>query len=223
MLYIFQYTKPSPHYIAVVIPRCKNKEFDDNPNVVLTIGGGQGVFNEEEHLPKFTALLSALRGPILPAIRHLDIGHRNWLKLSNVKRFKVVLNDVWKCRELNSLSFGKVGCSDPKFSEAKRSNSILHWENGRLAHRPIREIEHLPNSIEVSPGYVNYYMYVYSLFTSHPGIYHSMIKEKELKSFLDAKSGVRDVFFLNIARNKLDSLAFLTPVQSASWYAPLES
>ena len=223
MLYTFQYHCPSPHYIATVIPRCKNKEFDDNPNVVLPIGGGQGIFNKEKHLPKFTSLLSELSGAILPAIRHTDIGLRNWLKLPNVLRFKVSLSGAWQCRELNPISFESFGGKDPKYSEAKRDDSVLLWENGVRVRRPIQEIEHLPISIQNSPGYVNYYMFAYSLYVSFPTVYKSLLHEEGLTSFLDLESGIKDDFFLNIARNNLDSLAYLTPVQSASWYAPLSA
>ena len=223
MLYIFQYTKPSPHYIAAVIPRCKNKEFDDNPNVVLPIGGDQGVFNEKEHLPKFTALLDELQGPILPAIRHTDIGLRNWLKFSNVQRFKVSLPSVWGCHEINSISFESFGGTDPKYSEAKRDDSVLLWDSGVRVRRPIHEIEHLPISTQNSPGYVNYYMYVYSLFISHDDIYKSLVREEEATSFLDIESGIKDDYFLIIAWKAVDELKLLTPEQSASWYAPIES
>lgn len=222
MLYIFQYTKPSPHYIVVVIPRCKNKEFDDNPNVVLTVGGGEGLFDKKKDLGHYESSMLSCKGPILPAVRHMDLRGKAWKK-PHIKHCKLALTELWECRDLSSILITDSFAIDFKFSEFLKAGSFWLWEKNCRSNVELSRISHLPFAEELSGDFINYYLFVHSLFVSKRKTYEELISAADLLPFLDSASDIDDADWLNIARNNLDSLFYLSPEQSENWYKPLGS
>ena len=222
MLYIFQYQNPSPHYICAVIPKCNRKLFKDNPNVVLTVGGGEGLFDKKKDLDHYKSLILSCSGPILPAIRHMDLRGKAWKK-PHIINSKLIVSEALRCRELSSIKMMNMFDSDFKFSEFLKTNSFWLWENATRSVVEPSRIVHLPFDKELSGDFTNYFLFVQSLFVSKRKTYEELILAADLSPFLDPASDIDDTDLLNTARNNLDSLFYLSSEQSSSWYTPLES
>lgn len=219
MLYIFQYSIPAPHFICVVIPKCKSKEFSDNPNVILPIFGDVGVFQNLSN-DTIARAIKERSGPVLPAIRHMEFGGRGWKK-SHITKAKVKLSTVWACRPLTTLNVQDAGSSLTSYLELLQSGCFSSKGEVSLYPVPLENVIHLPLTNEVTGYFANYILYLYSLFLSMPNRYNSLAVGKELEQHMDLDSNIKDVDVLNIAICKYDYLKLLTPEQSASWYAPL--
>lgn len=183
---------------------------------------GKEFFNEEEHLTKFTALLDELQGPILPAVRHMDLRGKAWKK-PHIKYCTLALTELCECRDLSSIMITDSFAIDFKFSEFLKAGSFWLWEKNCRSNVELSRISHLPFAEELSGDFINYYLFVHSLFVSKRKTYEELISAADLLPFLDSASDIDDADWLNIARNNLDSLFYLSPEQSENWYKPLDS